>query len=596
MTQERAEIAQEIAVLKARTARARAIRAKLLDALPVGIIETNRWGDVVMVNAVAARQLGTPNIDTLIGGALGDLFWPEDRRREVAENYAVRAGADLPTDEKRVRVGRREALFRTTRRALRGRDGVITGTLTCRQELEEDRDRAAEILDFQQRYELVLQASSQPILVLDRDLRIVEANPAAVTAFGWRHQVRGERLSELMPTAPRAPTTRFTLEPTEERPAWYRGALVKLSEYGYVLVAQEDLARLGAEELAIQAELRHAQRLASIGRLGSGVAREFCDLLTAILLRTARAMEQTSSERLRVGFDIVDSAARRGAMLTRQLLSFDREQGASSHVVEIESALRDLTPLLDRLAGPEIEVRVHMNSPARVQLQLTQLEQVIVNLVANARDAIVDRGLISIDGRIEDDEVVISVTDDGVGIDPDDLVHIFDRFVTKKSAETASTGLGLATVYGVADDSGGRVEVESVQGEGSVFRVVFPLSEQDATEPPPAPVGDATDVADARVAVVERDEDVRELVRLTLMGAGYVVAAAPDRESLTEPYDVIVADQRDVELERAARTEGERLRAVVVDGLVEESGTLLSKPYSREDLLSAVREALRSAS
>lgn len=581
---------RELAALQSRAQSARAIRATLFRALPVGILETDMRGVVVAVNAEAVAQLGALGRDAVLGGTLGELFWPADRRQELAESYATLAGADLGAKTKRVKIGRREVLLRTTRRVVRGRDGTVSGLLTCREELEDERDRAGELLRLTERFELVFRHSSHPIAILDRALRVTEVNPAAERLFGWDAEVYGTSLPALLPTAPTSPSARFLVDVTRgTQVVRFTGALKGYGERGYVFVAREDVARPSDEELALQAELRHAQRLASIGRLAAGVAREFCDLLTAILLRTRRATDGTESEKLQRGFEIVDSAARRGALLSRQLLAFDQGQSAAPQIVELQSALSDLAPLLGRLAGPEIEVNVHASERAHIALQLTQLEQVVVNLVANARDAIVGRGAISVDMAIAGDEVIVSVGDDGVGIDPDDVVRIFDRFVTKKSA---STGLGLATVYSIAESNGGRVEVESVQGEGSVFRVVLPLSDQDATEVPKMPSDISTRAAGAQVALVERDAEVRELAGATLADAGYVVSTASRWEALRAGYDVVIAEHdalRELGNERDAAQ-------VQVDGdaTVETDSSLvfLCKPYSRVELLAAVREAL----
>jgi two-component system cell cycle sensor histidine kinase/response regulator CckA len=257
----------------------------------------------------------------------------------------------------------------------------------------------------------------------------------------------------------------------------------------------DDLARR-----ALETEMRHLQKMEAISRLSGGIAHDFNNLLSVILLAANTLDETLEDPAQRELVHEVLSAAKRGAALTRQFLAMSRKQQRDPEVLEVDRVVRDLQPMLRRLLPANIELEVRATGkPWRVEADRGQLEQVVVNLVVNARDAIADGGHIVVEtSATEVDDAtaaqhvdlrpgpyaVLSVTDDGSGMDDAVRARIFEPFFTTKSAERG-TGLGLATVYGIVRQSDGHVWVESEPGKGSTFRVLLPCTDKPLREKPP---------------------------------------------------------------------------------------------------------------
>ena len=293
----------------------------------------------------------------------------------------------------------------------------------------------------------------------------------------------------------------------------------------------------------VEAQLLHAQKMESIGRLAGGVAHDFNNLLSAILGYAELVGRQLDADRQpREDIDEVLAAARRAADLTRQLLAFSRQQHANPQVIDANTLLVEMDRFLRRLIGEEIDLVCGVWDGDRkptVRLDPSQFEQVVANLVVNARDAMPAGGLLSIAteivaldvgarGRVDldpGDYVVLTVRDTGTGMTDAVRSKIFEPFFTTKEPGKG-TGLGLATCYGIVSHAGGQIVVDSDPGRGSSFHVYLPLvgSAEELETPPTGDPGAAT--GDEEILLVEDQQPLRVLLERVLSSAGYRVHAA----------------------------------------------------------------------
>jgi PAS domain S-box-containing protein len=297
-----------------------------------------------------------------------------------------------------------------------------------------------------------------------------------------------------------------------------------------------------SEHKRLEEQLRQAQKMEAIGRLAGGVAHDFNNLLEVIIGFSILLLNRlTAEDPLRPGLEQIQKAGERAASLTRQLLAFSRKQVWTPRVIDLNESVLQLDKMLRRLIGEDIELVTAPDPTAGpVKADPSQIEQVILNLAVNARDAMPQGGKLILETRnVELDEaeaarlggivpgshVMLSVTDTGCGMDAEVQAHIFEPFFTTKEPGRG-TGLGLATVYGIVQQSGGQVDVESAPGRGTRFRIYLPRVEGGERSPEdeaaPARLLDGTET----ILLVEDEQVVRELVRYILQTHGYLVLEA----------------------------------------------------------------------
>jgi len=376
-----------------------------------------------------------------------------------------------------------------------------------------------------------------------------------------------------------------------------------------------------------QLELLQSQKLEAVGRLAGGIAHDFNNLLTVILglSRPILADLDPGSE---LAADVADihQAAERAAALTRQLLTFSRRQPVERQVVDLNATLEQLRPLLERMLGEDVTLSYRLSDEAAtVRGDAHQFEQVVVNLAANARDAMPDGGLLQIGTQVvhlddvtarplrlpgAGEYVVILATDSGHGMDQRTRRRIFDPFFTTKDPGKG-TGLGLSIVYSVVEQSEGSIEIDSTPGHGSRFQIWLPrVSASEDVEP--APVEPASHAGTECVLFVEDEPAVRRLGRRILERAGYRVIEANDGEAALsalaradEPVHAVVTDVvmprlGGAELARRLRAAHPALPILFVSGYPDDPGRrldlprseVLHKPYSADALLSRLRVLL----
>lgn len=381
------------------------------------------------------------------------------------------------------------------------------------------------------------------------------------------------------------------------------------------------------EELALREQLAQAQRMEAIGRLAGGVAHDFNNILTVIqgygeLLRASLANDPERSESM----GEIIRAAERAAALTRQLLAFSRRQVLETRVLDLGAVVADIEKMLRRLIGEDVEVVVVRPATlGHVKADPGQIEQVLLNLAVNSRDAMPGGGRLTVeladvsldapmttshDSIPSGQYVVVSVGDTGSGMDAETLSHIFEPFFTTKE-KGKGTGLGLATVFGIVKQSGGYVDVASAPGAGTTFRVYLPRSDEKTTSGTHPSVGSRR--ATETVLIVEDEAAVRNLVRAVLERKGYAVLVAPDGAAaleLVEKHagvidvlltDVVMPGMSGCDLAVLVTARRPKVKVIFMSGytagittkLGAEGGpAFLSKPFNEQALTVKLREML----
>jgi PAS domain S-box-containing protein len=518
----------------------------------------------------------------------------------------------------------------------------MTAALQTRQ-LE--RDHAEQRLrDSEERYRMPFEHAPNPSWVYDvGTLQFIEVNRAACDHYGYtRQEFLDMRITDIRPPED-VPSLLLGVERMVResrgpgREAWTHrkknGTLITV-EINSMLVtiagrqAAIVLAHDVSERAQLEHQLRHAQKMEAVGQLAGGVAHDFNNLLTAIMGYSEIALELLGDENeVSSAVKEIEKAGVRAATLTRQLLAFSRKQLLSPAVLDPNAVIDNVNTLLRRLIGEHIDLRIERDiAVGAVKADPNQLEQVLLNLAVNARDAMPGGGVLSIETRAADvDEgyartrpdlppgryVVISVSDTGIGMDEATIGRIFEPFFTTKPAGNG-TGLGLAVVYGIIRQSGGHVVVRSEPGKGTTFDIYLPRVD-DAPTPAVARRLRAKASGGSETILVAEDEDlVRRLLKTTLTSGGYSVLEARDGvealevcEQMGASLDLLVTDvvmprMTGLELARRLAIDHPDLKVLCLSGYSAEATSaqrpmewpFLAKPFVPATLLERVREVL----
>jgi two-component system, cell cycle sensor histidine kinase and response regulator CckA len=618
----------------------------VLDATPVVVYAKDPDGRVTMVNSSFEELVHRDRSDLVgrtgeevFGVDLGAALW-ETERKVIETGEALTLVEEVPRDGDL----RRWAAVKVPLRAADGRTYGVAGIWTDVTELSGAHEAAA-------RLALALDATGDGMATFDRDLIVTSWNAAAEKLSGFpAEQIVGRDVSALAPLA-LMPADAARLAATYEavlagqvmeREARHRTAsgqeiVLRTLIYptrdesgkvtGGLVLGRDVTAERAAEEerLRLQHQVEHLQRLESLGQLAGGVAHDFNNLLAVINL-TAEVLEASlpvdSPQRAQTRQILAATA--RGVALTRKMLVFAHREPAQRTVVDLNDVVRRAELLLEPTVGERVGRTTDLTSlPALVSGDPLQLEQVVINLAANARDAMPDgRGHLVIQTRVvtlsddaaavtgtgtePGDYVVMSVRDDGAGMDEQTLAHALEPFFTTKSPGQG-TGLGLAMVYGVVTTAGGTVQVRSEVGAGTTVEVYLPLVEgspEEAAETPPAPAAGRGEL----VMVAEDADDLRELFEAVLTRAGYRVVAHADPARIlldATPVlpdllvtDVVMPGMDGPTLAAELRRRRPGMRVLLMSGYRPEDvpsdpgDRLLAKPFVADDLLHAVRDLL----
>jgi two-component system cell cycle sensor histidine kinase/response regulator CckA len=505
------------------------------------------------------------------------------------------------------------------------------------------------VVASEERYRALMDQAGDAILVLDVEQRILEANHAALRLLGRpREEIVGRRYDDFVAPEELAESRRnresLTFDRSVRVPLRHllrangsrvavevSTTLVRMGEDSIVLAILRDIT----ERRSLEAQFQQAQKMESVGRLAGGVAHDFNNLLT-LILGYGNLVLHAVADRPAVSCQVeaIVHAGESAAILTRQLLAFSRRQVLVTTVVDVNALVIQLKEMLQRLIGEDIELVTDLEPRlARIRADAGQIEQVLMNLVINARDAMPGGGRLTVSTRnhpplppvvsgaavagdapavesgVGATHVVLQVTDTGSGIDSAVMAHLFEPFFTTKE-EGKGTGLGLATVYGIVQQSGGRVEVDSQPGAGATFTVHLP-----STDEPTAPLTGAGATAPAAgnetVLVAEDEALIRALVRTILEKQGYVIleaAGADEALRLAESHagpihllltDVIMLGKSGIELAAALAARRPGLRVIYMSGYTDRAMEIdtpgvvfLQKPLDTRRLAHHVRAAL----
>ncbi|HEV8151169.1 MAG TPA: response regulator [Gemmatimonadales bacterium] len=519
---------------------------------------------------------------------------------------------------------------------------AVTQALHERQLREESRQARRLLAESERRFRALTLASADLLWVADRAGRVsgrlarwqsfTGQSETELAGYGWLEAIHPEDRNTLCEALDRAVAgaaafdTEFRLRRPEGsyRRFAFKGVPVKASDG--TLLEWIGSANDITERSELQQQLFHAQRLEAVGQLAGGIAHDFNNILTSVLGFSQFLLEQLPEESPhRADALEIYRAGELAALLTRKLLAFSRRQAVHPEVLDLSRAVEEGAPLLGRLLGQDIRLELETRArPALVSADPGQLEQVVLNLAVNARDAMpqggrllirtsevsLASGLLHAHGVVPPGRyVLLSVADRGVGMTADVVDHIFEPFFTTKGMR--GSGLGLSTVYGIVRQSGGYVVVQSTPGAGTRFDLYLPAAAAAPATPSVArPHGAAW--GDEALLVVEDQPAIRALVQRVLSSAGYAVLLAENGDEArllarraTRLHliimDILLSGERGPELAGELRELHPSARILFISGntgladeahLPEGSHWFLQKPFGPEQLLTTVRAAL----
>jgi two-component system, cell cycle sensor histidine kinase and response regulator CckA len=418
--------------------------------------------------------------------------------------------------------------------------------------------------------------------------------------------------------------------PDTKQTRWFQTIKVPLRLPGENAVTMLGVATEITERKQLEEQLLQSQKMEAVGQLAGGVAHDFNNILTAIVGYTdLLAAEFTGDAQQLEDLEEIRKAARRAAALTRQLLSFSRKQVLEPRIIDVNAVVTNLDKMLRSLISENIELKTMLAPDVdAARVDPNQLEQVIMNLAINARDAMPEGGLLTIETAnatldenyaarhvsvIPGDYVMIAVTDTGCGMTEETKARIFEPFFTTKPAGRG-TGLGLSTVYGIVKQSGGNIWVYSEMGTGTTFKIYFPAIEALPDDIGKAAPAEAGQRGAGTVLIVEDDDQLRRLTHRALASQGYVVLEADRGRTALDiarrhkgPIDLLLTDivmpdtngRKLADTLRAARPamrvvymSGYPDRAIVNNGMLEPGDDYLAKPFTTDAITRKVREVL----
>ena len=621
---------------------------QLLDAIPIPIFANYTDGRPHLANAAFTAGPGRLREGT-DGRKYGELDEADAEMHAAHDRPVLEEGA-VETYEANLYLpdgtARRQLL---TKAPLRSKDGKITGIVAAGLDIS-DRYRGEQALrQSEERFRTLFESAGDALLILDADGRLLDANRTACERLGYTRDELASMTADQIDTPEFATRFRERMTSLAERgslsfesahlardgtviPTEVIATTIELGGKTAILEIARDLTerrRAEAERIALEQQLRQAQKMEEIGRLAGGIAHDFNNLLTSIRGMASLALaELPPGEGPHEDLEQIEQDADRATRLTRQLLAFARRTVLQPEVVDLSAVVRRLEPMLRRLIREDVKlVTIAPDSIGGVMADPAQMDQIILNLAVNASEAMPDGGTLTIeiaDGTTSDATqapaegapagplVTLSVTDTGVGMDDETLGHLFEPYFTTKGPGKG-TGLGLATVYGIVRMSGGTVAARSQPGRGSTFTVYLPAVEATIdAEPDPPPTTAIRGARPGTILLVEDDDGVRRFASRVLETAGYRVLTAEDGPAALETardtvVQLLLTDMRmpgmsgrEVATRLAAIQPGIRVlymsghtdMGIVRDGILEAGIDFLAKPFKSEELISAVDTVL----
>ncbi len=618
-----------------------------LDIADVILLALDLKGRITLINRKGCSTLGWEERE-LLGRDWIEACLPAKTREVLRKSFQNLLVGDLSYIENSIltKSGEERTIgWRNT--LLRDRAGRITGTLSSGEDIT-DRKRADEALrKSEARLQRLAESSIIGIGTGTLDGKFLDGNAAFLNLLGYtREEVLSGRLrwDEMTPpeyrdvdkraadqltiTGVAAPWEKELIRKDGRRVAVLIGVVMVATDQGD-LEAEFFIIDISERKL-LEQQLRKSQKMEAVGLLAGGIAHDFNNLLSVIIGYSEILLDNTQFDvKTRSQCEQIKKAGDRAASLTRQLLAFSRQQVLEPRVLNLNTVVLETGRMLKRLIGEDVDLRTALDPTlGAVKADPGQIEQIIMNLVVNARDAMPEGGKLVIETSNADvDEtyavghppvsagryVLLAVSDNGIGMDEKTQTHIFEPFFTTKELGKG-TGLGLSTVYGVVKQSGGYIWVDSELGHGSVFKIYLPRVDEVVHQSPPSELAPEPFRGTETVLLVEDEESVRMLTRSFLEGAGYRVIEArsgTDALEVVGSYsgtihllltDVVMAGMNGPDLADRLTLTHPIMKVLCMSGyigafanhneLVARCARLLQKPFSREVLLRMVREAL----
>ena len=623
----------------------------LLESSPDLILALDPESHIRLASSSTERLLGT-GPSHLIGQKLTERMTAEDRRG-LEQLLALPPNPQTHELDLQLRRNDGEQRGFETQLVDFRHSSRFNGFLMIGRDVSHRRRAEEAVRESELRYRRLFDQSRDIVSISDREGKLIDVNRAGMELLGYEHKAqvlemdigRGvwgnpEARNEVFRQAKTRGYAEFeTLFATQDKgDRWVSGTMVEMRDdlerpEGFLTIVRDV-----TDQRQVEDQLRQSQKMEAIGRLAGGIAHDFNNLLTAITGYCDLLLDEAPNEEMRSYVREIEAAGNRASALTAKLLTLSRREKVTAQTIDINASVRDLQGLLRRLIGEDLELNVELDpEPGFVRVDPGQLDQTILNLAANARDAMPQGGSLTLrtearqitQGESErtghpgtaplapGPYVCLTVSDTGIGMDARTLQHIYEPFFTTKEAGKG-TGLGLATAYATVHRFGGSIEVSSQVGKGSTFNLLLPRAEPEASQKPNPADTKTPELAQGSetILLVEDDDTVRHLVNTQLQRQGYRVVTAEDGESAWRQVeeageglqldllvsDVVMPGMSGPELAAKLRQNrpdvpilfisGYTGSFMVQHGFCEDTDEILQKPFTAKMLAEKVRDLL----
>jgi len=623
----------------------------LFDRNVVGFYRSTPDGRLLGCNSTFARMLGYASQEEVLGCSTEQFYFSVEERNQFLKN--LQREGSLVNSELRLRRKDGGPIWVVENVAVtcdeHGNVTLIEGMMV---DITAHKRAEDALRDSQERLLGIITSAMDAIITVDEKRQIIVFNKAAEEIFRCTAaEVIGQALDRFLPQSfreiHRQHIRDFGQTGVSTRSMYSPGTLVAVRSNGeefpieasisQVTTSSEKLYTVILRDISLRKrtddQLRQAQKMEAVGHLAGGIAHEFNNYLAIIMGYTELLERETAgNDSLQMSLSEIKGASQKVASMTRQLLAFSRKQVIEPREVDLNSTVWETHKLLRRLIPVTIDLIPKLQGDlGKVKADPAQIQQILINLVLNARDSMPEGGKIFIETEeVELDSeyasrhldvqpgryVMLSVADSGVGMDNETLSHIFEPFFTTKE-DGKGTGLGLSTTYGIVKQSGGHLTVASVPGKGSTFRIYLPKLSDFVAIPQPSKA-QPNRPRRQTVLVVEDESALRKLIVKVLEGAGFDIVEAKDGEqaveickSWVEPIDMIVSDLAmpkltGLQLKEIVAGLRPTVRFLLISGYAEDvvedptilrrDTNFLEKPFSPDELVLKVRQVLRGES
>jgi two-component system cell cycle sensor histidine kinase/response regulator CckA len=616
----------------------------LIESSPVPIVAMDRFGSVFHWNTSAETTFGWKK-EEIIGKRYP--LAPLDKQHEFQAllDVVLQGGTFAGVEVHRIRKDGSPVEVSLSAAPLRNAAGEVIGALSVIADITERKRAEAE----RQRLSTAVEQSAQSVVITDHTGKIQYVNPAFTAVTGYSREEAMGKTTQLLKSGRQDPEFYACLWQTIKAGETWRGEIINRRKDGAFYTAEMSITPVRDEsgkivefiaihnditqKRALERQLAQAQKHDAIGQLAGGIAHDFNNVLGAVLgMAELGLMEVSQGSKIHERLKKIQHHAGRAVALTRQLTAFARRQELERRDINLNHAVAEVISLLGETLGKDIELRTKLAPDLNVtRADPGQVEQILMNLCLNARDAMPQGGqlFIETDNTIVDQEfcrihpaarsgpyVRLTVSDTGTGMDAKTTERIFEPFFTTKSPGKG-TGLGLATAYGIVKQHDGFIHVYSEPGEGATFRIYFPVSAAAAAEEAAAPTQAAVRGGSETILVADDHEGLRDLLGESLQALGYHVLLAGDGEEALQQFtehqseidlvvlDVIMPKLRGPEAYSRMSTlrpgvpvifcTGYNADTPLVSASIKTATSVLQKPYTTKILAQQVRSALDGA-